>query len=174
MELHSEREEKEAYQVALHYLAARSRTIAEMEARLRRSFDGAAVEAVTARLVRQGLLDDQAFARQWREIRQRVRPRSAALLRYEMVQRGVPRDLAEEVAAGLDDEALAYQAALRFARHLAGVEAATFQRRLGQHLYRRGFAHGVVRRTVALLWQERHQAAVAQEQVGHLEEDEGR
>ena len=63
-------------------------------------------------------------------------------------------ELAIEAVTGVDDEEVGYHVAMRYARRLAGVEGPTFWRRLGQHLYRRGFTPGVIRRALQRFWCE--------------------
>lgn len=140
MEINSTSEEKRAYKVALRHLTVRPRTIAETRQRLQRRFMNTVVETVLSRLVERGFLDDSSYAKQWKESRQRTRPRSARLLRWEMRKRGVPEDAAAIATSDIDDDATALEVAKRYANRLTDVDRLTFLRRLGQHLSRRGFS----------------------------------
>jgi regulatory protein len=76
------------------YLEALSRSVEEV----RRHLTGAGyrsdlVEEAVARLVRAGMLDDEAFARTWVESRDRARPRGEAALRQELARKGIARDV---------------------------------------------------------------------------------
>ena len=147
-----------AIRVALRYLSQRPRTVVEVQSRLRRHcFTENMVTAATEHLLGQGLLNDENFARSWRESRERNRPRSASMVRRELIGKGVSPDVADGVVMGMDDVSMAYRAGLTRVRRLWVVEYETFVRRLGQYLARRGFGSGVVRYTVARLWQERQQ-----------------
>jgi regulatory protein len=140
MEINSTSEEQRAYNVALRHLTVRPHTIAETRQKLQRRFMNTVVEVIISRLVEHGFLDDSSYAKQWKESRQRTRPRSARLLRWEMRKRGVPEDAAAISTSDIDDEATALEVAQRYAKRLAGVDQQTFWRRLGQHLSRRGFS----------------------------------
>ena len=144
-----------AVQTGLRFISYRPRSRQEVRLRLGRRFSGGTVERALARLQERGYLDDAAFARFWRESREAHRPRSAALVRRELAQHGVGRDVAEEAVAGLDDEANAYRAGLGRLRLLEGLDYVPFRRRLEGYLKRRGFGAAVCRRTVERLWRER-------------------
>ena len=143
-----------AYQVGLRFLAYRARSRQEVRQRLARRFSAHAVRQALARLEEDQYLDDASFARLWRESREAHRPRSAALIRRELEQRGVTREVAEAAIAGLDDGDSAYRAGRRRLRALQGVDEVTFRRRLGDYLRRRGFSLGVARHTVERLLRE--------------------
>lgn len=156
MKTEGNREHERAFHAALRYLAQRPRTVAQVRDRLGRRFDGTTVAAVTDRLLQEGLLNDEAFARLWKEGRERHQPRSGALIRKELLGKGVSREVADHAAASVDDEATAYRAGLHHARHLGEADYRTFQRRMGQYLQRRGFSSGVIRHTLACLWRKPH------------------
>ena len=146
---------QKATSLALRYLSYRPRSEFEVRGRLRRRYDEQVAESVIGRLKDQGLLDDVAFALAWSQGRMSFKPRSAALIRRELLQKGVDRETALITVEALDDEESAYKAGLRAANSLAGVDYTTFRRRLWGYLYRRGFGRSVVRDTVGRLWEER-------------------
>ena len=161
MARHSRREQsgmsesERAYLSGLRLLSYRSRSRLEMRQRLSKRFSEEAVAEAVSRLEESGYLDDASFARSWKEGREDHKPRSATLIRRELRYRGVSNELAESVTAGMDDEASAYEAGRRRLSALRGVDKRTFRRRMGNYLRRRGFATGLVIRTVDRLWQER-------------------
>ena len=161
MARHSRREQsgmsesERAYLSGLRLLSYRSRTRLEMRQRLGKRFSAEAVEEATSRLEEMGYLNDASFARSWKEGREARKPRSATLIRHELRHKGVSKDLAESVTAGMDDETSAYEAGRRHLNTLRGVDKRTFRRRMGNYLRRRGFATGLVIRTVDKLWPER-------------------
>ena len=146
---------QKAVSAALRYLSYRPRSEAEMRGRLRRKHPEQAVEAAVERLKEQGLLDDLAFAQAWTQGRASSKPRSAFLIRRELLGKGVARDTAQAAVETLDDEENAYSAGQRAARPLANADYTTFRRRLWGYLQRRGFSQAVMRRTVGRLWEER-------------------
>ncbi|MFQ5880341.1 MAG: regulatory protein RecX [Dehalococcoidia bacterium] len=144
-----------AYAAALRLLSYRPRSQAEVQQRLRRrGVPPSLVEATVERLRRQGLLDDAAFAHFWVDVRNRTSPRGRKLLWQELFFKGVDRQTAQAALQEVEEEDAAYRAARRRLRALAGLDYATFRRRLGDFLLRRGFRYDVARRTVERLWRE--------------------
>jgi regulatory protein len=140
---------------AYRYLSYRPRSQAELTERLhRRGFNGDSVAVVLTKLKGQGLVDDLAFARFWQENRRSFRPRSQQLTRRELRQKGVSPDIIDRVVSELDDEDSAYRAAVNKARRLDTADYESFRRKLGQFLQHRGFSYGLIKTTVARVWQE--------------------
>jgi SOS response regulatory protein OraA/RecX len=75
-------------------------------------------------------------------------------------QKGVAAETANEVAEDLDDEPAAYEAGLKKARVLSGLDYREFHRHLSDHLRRRGFDYETISSAVARLWQERQSDSV--------------
>lgn len=160
-----------ALSAAARLLAARPRSTAEIRQRLgRKAFAPDAIEQAIARLDALGLLDDAAFSRYWVENRQNFRPRGANALRDELRRKGVDRaTIAEALAAtdaDPDGEAARAEAVARTAlrRYATSPDRATFERRLGGLLQRRGFSLHVIRPMLAILWNELHAQPDAQEE----------
>ena len=109
---------------------------------------------VLQRLEQQGLLDDAAFAQEWRRSREQSRPRSALLVRRELLQRGVDYAVADAAVEGMDDEEAAQRAARGYLRHLRHLDQSRTDRRMWAYLQRRGFSPSVTQRTMRLLAQE--------------------
>jgi regulatory protein len=85
-------------EAAAAFLATRPRSIGETTRRLRYlGYPHALVDEVVTRLVEVGYLDDDAFARTWVESRDRARPRGETALRRELAQKGVARQVVDEV-----------------------------------------------------------------------------
>jgi regulatory protein len=112
------------------------------------------VEETAVRLKESGLLDDAAFARSWRESRERHAPRSRFMIRQELAQRGVKGDAAEKAVEGLDEEAMARRVGEKFLRRLAGLDRRTFFNRMLGYLRRRGFNYRICADTTERLWRE--------------------
>ena len=141
---------------AYRYLSYRPRSEAEITERMqRRGFGRETVDAAIARLREQALIDDEAFARFWKENRESFSPRSRWLTERELRQKGVLNEAIEHVVAGMDDDENAYQAALQKTRCGTPADYQSFRRRLGDYLRRRGFNYEVIGHTVEKVWQER-------------------
>jgi regulatory protein len=154
-----------ALHAALRFIQARPRSAAEVRERLRRKqFASDAIERAISRLSELELLDDVAFARFWVENRNACRPRGQQALRSELSQKGISRETIDAVLADTtpDDE---HTRALTLARGVlpryASADYATFQRRLGGYLQRRGFGYDIVRAVLSTLWEESQAAAAA-------------
>jgi len=140
---------------AYRYLSYRPRSESEVRERLqRRGFDGDCTEAVMAKLREQGLVDDVAFARFWKENRESFSPRSQRLTRLELKRKGVVSDVIDRVVDAVDDGDSAYRAALDRVRRLPLSDYQSFRRRLSEYLKRRGFGYEVINHTVDRVWQE--------------------
>jgi regulatory protein len=158
----------QALDLAARFLATRPRSRWEVQRRLARTAaDPVTVERTLTRLEEMGLVDDAAFARWWREQRDRHAPRGRRMLESELRAKGVPRDVIEElrqtepewapeeVGLPTTEEQRANEA---LDAHLRGrplpVERRALER-IGMYLVRRGFDPGTAR---ALL---RERAALA-------------
>jgi regulatory protein len=113
------------------------------------------------RLAPLGLADDVAFARWWAEQRDRHSPRGRRLVEAELRQRGVPREVIEELRGteiaepAFADEQLpeteAERARIALDRHLRGRPLPDDRKalqRIGMFLMRRGFDPETVRSAI--------------------------
>jgi regulatory protein len=149
-----------ALATALRVLAYRPRSEKEVcQALTRRRIPPDVLAETLARLKELRLLNDAEFARTYVELRDRTSPRGRRALRSELITRGIEHRSADAHLSILDEVGAAYRAASRRARSLSELPFAAFQRRLGDHLLRRGFTHETARATVRRLWEERHGAA---------------
>jgi len=153
-------ERQQAHDAALRLLAYRPRSEAEMRFRLaRRGLPPVAVQEAVDRLLQQGLLDDDAFARYWVETRRQSNPRGRRLLRQELAAKGVGVETARQAVAAVAEDDDARRAAEKKAGQLHDQDYATVRRRLGQFLLRRGFPSETARALVEELWREGARAA---------------
>ena len=146
---------KRCLNAAARYLGYRPRSEAELRERLqKRGFDGDSVGAVLERLKEQGLVDDTAFAKFWKENRESFSPRSRWLTARELQRKGIAPDIIEGVLYTADDDDSAYRAAAGRLRSLRQADYQSFRLRLGEFLRRRGFSYQVIDSTVRRLWHE--------------------
>ena len=154
-----------AYQHALHFLAARPRSTAEIRRRLTEHGHGPeAIAVALERLSHHGYADDRAFAEYWVGQRQTFHPRGPRALRAELRQKGID---AETTAAALeptvaDQDDAAYHAGLKRAQR-APLDERAFTQAMSSFLVRRGFDYSVVRVAVHRLWSERSGAVATEE-----------
>lgn len=154
--LKAEDEREVAYIQALRYLDYRPRSRAEVRKKLEKhDIPPDVINDVFKRLERSGLVNDERFAQDWVQNRSDFRPRSRRALAYELRQRGLTDSAIERALEGLDEQVLAYQAAVKQSRHYDGLEMRDFRNKLGSYLARRGFSYEVIKDVVARVWDEK-------------------
>jgi len=148
------------YQKALHFLSYRPRSSVEVRQNLtKRGTPETLVEETVKRLQRAGLVNDQEFARAWIENRKTFQPRSKSALRMELRRKGLSDEIIQPVLdEQVDEEALAFEAARKYARRLAGLEWLEFRQKLGGFLARRGFSYTTLSPVVSEVWKETQMA----------------
>jgi regulatory protein len=140
-------------------LKQRLRSRHELEtAMTRRGIEASAQQGALASLAELGLVDDLRLAKAWVHDRDRLAPRGAAVLRQELILKGISREVIDQVLAdrkaeAADEEAeqpseldLARRLAAGKERLYAGLSEEVRRRRLAGFLQRRGFSYDVVRR----------------------------
>jgi regulatory protein len=143
---------------AYHYLSYRPRSEGEIRQWLhRRGFADEVADKTIVKLREQNLSDDFAFARFWKENRLSFRPKSQRLIKKELRDKKVASEIIEQVTQDIDDEAIAYKLGSSRMPALAHLDYKDFYRRLSSYLAYRGFGYEVIKRTAALIWQEREQ-----------------
>ena len=105
-------------------------------------------------MLRSGLVDDAQFAQTWVENRSTFRPRGRRALAVELRQKGISNEAIDEALRDLDEDTLAYQAALKGSRKYQGLDWQDFRQKMGAYLARRGFSYAVVRPVVERIWSE--------------------
>ena len=150
---------EEARQMALQYLGARDRTERELRDRLkRRGCAPAAIEAALERLVAARLVDDEALARRYVEVRMSERPAGAIRLAQDLRRRGVDRGIVdrvlEEYADRIGTDAAALDLLRRVSKRYRGLDSTTARRRMYGMLARRGFDPETTARAVETAWRE--------------------
>ncbi len=142
-----------ASQRALNFISYRPRSEAEVRKNLgKHDTPEEVITEVLARLRRNGLVDDTQFAQNWVENRSTFRPRGRRALAVELRQKGIGDEAIDEVLRDLDEDNLAYQAALKQSRKYEGLEWNDFRQKMSAFLARRGFNYGVAKPVVEQVW----------------------
>lgn len=163
-QLHAEDVNEKAYQQALKLLNYRSRSASEVQKNLERhGVSEGTIGEVLERLNRSGLIDDNRFASDWVENRCEFRPRSRRALAIELRQRGLDDESISLAISDLNDEHLAYKAALKHSRRLDGLDWRAYQKKLIGFLARRGFYYDVIAPVVKRVWDEMHEDNINEE-----------
>ena len=139
------------YDRAVMMLAARGRAAKDLERQLTRKGEPAEFARLAVeRLVAEGFLDDESYARSF------VRSKSASAglarfrLKQELGRQGVERAVADEAIAevfeeeGVDEVAMATALATKRARSMRGADPQAQRRRLYSFLARRGYSPSVI------------------------------
>ncbi len=94
------------YGKILNFLSFRPRTVKEVRDRLWKYEvkDEDSQNLVIDKLKSKGYLDDIAFAKWFIESRNTHRPRSVSMLKMELSQKGVPKDIISDLVATMGDE----------------------------------------------------------------------
>jgi regulatory protein len=149
--------QERAYQQAMLFLSYRARSTSEIRQNLRKhDIPADVIEQTIERLKAERLADDDQFARAWVENRSTFRPRSSRALALELRQKGIPDEVVQSALTGIDEEALAYDAAQKRARRLESLDWNDFRTKLSQFLARRGFSYSIAASVVSRLWSETH------------------
>jgi regulatory protein len=152
---------KSCHDRALGLLAVRPRSRRELERRLLGArFEPEEVEDVLVRLERVGLVDDEAFARQFAEHRFGSRMEGSRAVSQGLRAAGIAPSLAESVSRGApdDDEDRAAELAASRVSRLRGVSPEKAFARLSSLLMRRGYgpqiARSAARKALALPFED--------------------
>ena len=137
---------------AVRLLAARARSTGEIRQKLTAyGYMDDTVDMVLYKLEKEGLVDDEAFAREWAAARMRHQMGRSRILR-ELMQKGVSRDTAERAVAELDEEegdAAAVALAQKLLRRYADeADAKKAMAKLMAAMARRGYDFEHARRAV--------------------------
>jgi regulatory protein len=143
---------------AYYYLSYRPRSEGEIKQWLhKRGFANEVTEKAIAKLKEQNLSDDFTFAKFWKDNRLSFRPKSKRLIKQELRDKKVAAEIIEQVTKDIDDEEIAYKLGSSRMSTIAHLDYPVFYRRLASYLAYRGFSYEVIKRTAALLWQEREE-----------------
>lgn len=109
-------------------------------------------ESLIQNLKNKGLLNDEAFARVWLESRRRSKKKGMNLIKMELYQKGVGREIIEEVISSqesaVSEEDLAKEALEKKARVWKNLEKAEFKKKATEFLVRRGFDYSTAKDVV--------------------------
>lgn len=156
-QLQAEDAKERAIQQALLFLSYRARSESEIRQNLRKhEIPEDVIEQTLEHLRRDGLANDDQFARAWVENRSEFRPRSRRLMAMELRRKGLDEESTSAALAQVDDEALAYEAAQKRAARFNALEWMEFRKKLSEFLARRGFSYSVIAPVVTRVWNEIH------------------
>jgi len=147
-------EASEALRAAGALLARRGRTEREVRERLRtKGFDQPVIDTALDRLRNAGLINDHSYASDFARSLATRRGLGPRAVREQLLRRGVPRPIADDVSAQWEDPerqtAQARQAAASYLARQGALPRDARRRRLYAFLCRRGFEDEVVREVLS-------------------------
>jgi len=135
---------KDPLQIALHFLKFRSRSVFEIEQKLKsKKISEQEIQKVIAVLKKNKLLDDENFAKMYVRDRNLLKPTGSYLLRLELKRLGISESDIENALKEQNEEELAKLALDNKARY----RHADFQKQAA-FLQRRGFSPSVIYKTL--------------------------
>ena len=96
--------EKRAKEKALWLLSSRDHSKRELEAKIRKSSDIDSAKKAVERMEELGLVDDEKFARRYAEQLINVKHLSKKGAKYKLIEKGIDKDLAEQILEELDPD----------------------------------------------------------------------
>ncbi|MFZ5932942.1 MAG: RecX family transcriptional regulator [Patescibacteria group bacterium] len=107
-------------------------------------------ENLFKRLKRLELLDDKKFAAWWVEQRVTFKPRGKRALALELRNKGIDKEVTDEVLAAMDfdEEAAAEELLLRKREKWKSLEGREARQKMAAFLARKGFGWGVIEKTL--------------------------
>lgn len=154
------------YLKAVFYLKFRQRSVKEMRDYLQKSSkgrsasgrkntsDNAVIEKVITRLEEERFLNDREFVKSWIESRARFRPKGKRIIELELRQKGIAKELIDEVmqeeaAEDIPNEAeqLRRLVQQRIGKY-KGMTRYEIYQKLGTFLARRGYTWDLVKRSI--------------------------
>lgn len=161
-----------AYLKAIKYLDYRERSEAEIRIHLNKGdINEHVIEDVIDRLRRSSLVDDRRFAANWVENRLEFRPRGRRALYYELRQKGISEEIIQETLDPINDEELAYQAAIKKAKNFQSLEWDDFRKKMLSYLSRRGFSYDITSTILTRVWDELNEAQFTKDTYNKQEVD---
>ena len=155
--LQTEDARERALQQAMLFLSYRTRSEKEIRQNLsKHEIPEVVIEETLQRLRENGLANDDKFARVWVENRNTFRPRSRRVLTMELRQKGLDDETVNSAISGVDEDALAYEAAQKRLGRLKGLAWNDYRKKLSEFLARRGFPYSVIAPIVTRTWSETH------------------
>jgi regulatory protein len=142
---------QDAFELALGALGRRERSVAELSGWLReRDVGPDDVEAVIARLVEDGVLDDERFARRFAEDKRELAGWGAERIREALVGRGISPEYVEAAVAGDSDGIQVRRASDLLARRARRLDSEADKASALGFLTRRGYSFEIAHEAIRL------------------------
>ena len=130
----------------------RLRSEYELRTRLAEHFEEETIDIAISQMYSEGLLDDTRFTNWFVETKTHSRPVSSRMIQRQLIRIGIKPDLAKSATSGVNDNENALQVAIKRSRATAHLPKNEFQRKMSQHLARRGFSFEATSNAIKKSW----------------------
>lgn len=137
-----------AYQAALRLLSRQDYSEAGLKRKLRQKYSADAAEYATKRVKSQGFLDDTAYAARLAEHYLLYKSQSKRLAIYNLMQKGVDRETAEQAVESLEIDAVAQIKSLIESKYKHKLQTPNDINKTKAALIRKGFDYSDIRRAI--------------------------
>jgi regulatory protein len=117
----------------------------------RKDFDASMHHSLVEKLKHFELIDDKKFAKWWVEQRQNFKPKAVRVLRLELRQKGINKEIIDEVLSTtiVDEEKMARDLLEKKAYKWKGLEPRLTRQKMSQYLAGKGFNWNVIEKVVS-------------------------
>jgi regulatory protein len=146
--------DNKAYFFAVRFLQYRPRSIKEIKDYLKKkNINETEIEKAIEELLEQKFLNDEEFAKMWVRTRVALKPLSQRVLRLELLQKGIDKEiidtvLAETAETSGNDLEMARLLAQKKKEKYKNLSRDEVYKKLGGFLMRRGFTYDIAKRSI--------------------------
>ena len=146
-----------AFLEAIKYISYRPRTEHETRTKLLKSnFQSKVVETTITRCYENNLLNDHQFAALWVESRSNSNPKSIFLIKRELMEKGINREISTAAIQSISDEQNIIKATHKKSRSIRHLSKDQFNKKLTNHLLRKGFNIHLIQKVTCEAWTNRN------------------
>lgn len=148
--------EKRAKEKALWLLSTRDHSKRELETKIRKTADGESAKKAVERMEELGLIDDEKFARRYAEELINIKHLSTRGAKYKLVEKGIDKDLADEVLDELDPDPREHIEILierKYSRYLSDEKG---RRKTVSALQRLGYSWGDIKAVMSNYFEDEY------------------
>ncbi|MBI4092052.1 MAG: regulatory protein RecX [Candidatus Levybacteria bacterium] len=142
----SEENRSRAFNWSLKYLSYRDRSVKEVyDYLVRKNFAQDTINAILKKLVDLKFLNDEEFARQWIESRQKHKGKSKFILKNELRLKGLNDDVIEPLLKKAQDDLETAQILFEKKKRILGnLPKEEFKKKISGFLQRKGFSFDII------------------------------
>lgn len=147
------------YEKTLRFLSFRPRSEKEIKDYLiKKKADGLTTKKIIEKLKQHKFLSDEEFTRWWIEQRTRVKPRGLRLIKFELKQKGIDKELIDDIFEN-DQSSDLEKATILATKRLSRYKNETPQKiyeKMGRFLASKGFDYDVIKEVIEKILAKRY------------------